>query len=216
MPVRSSGNGNKARRYGLIGHPLGHSLSPFIHEKIMDAAGIEGTYELFDVRPESLDQMLPRIMRHLDGFNCTIPHKVQIIPSLHALDVSAEQYGAVNTVFQGIGHNTDGAGFSACAVEMAGKRVLLLGAGGVSRMMGFEAVRAGASSIRIYARGYEKARRLADDITGRTDADAGSIESLDQAGHTDVILNGTPPRHVAPGQRTAGVRRIGGVVQGRV
>ena len=117
-------------RYGLIGKPLGHSLSPFIHERIMEAVGIKGVYKLYELDQEDLSRELPRLLRELDGFNCTIPYKQSVIPYLQGLAPSAELYGAVNTVHAGLGHNTDGLGFRSCRVPLAKKRVCILGAGG--------------------------------------------------------------------------------------
>lgn len=186
-------NGCTPRRYGLIGHPLGHSLSPFIHQAIMEAVGIEGTYELFDVRPDDMNGLMPRIFKLLDGFNVTIPYKERVLSHVRDRHPTAACYGAANTVFDGIGYNTDGEGFLSCGIEMTGRRVLLMGAGGVSRMMGFEAAHAGALSVRILARGAEKARRLADDIVAETGhTDIAAIESIEQASRPEVILNGTP------------------------
>ncbi len=193
MSASADGRGVRTHRYGLIGHPLAHSLSPFIQHEIMEALEIEGTYELFDVRQDELEALLPRIFRQLDGFNVTIPYKEKVIPYLRECHPSASQYGAVNTVRDGCGYNTDGAGFLSCGVPMAGRRVLLIGAGGVSRTMGFEAARAGAESIRILSLGMEKASRLAADIrTGTGHADVAVTGSADQAGRVDVILNGSP------------------------
>ena len=183
----------KHRRYGLIGHPLGHSLSPFIHHAILEALETEGSYEIFEIRPDEFDGLLPRIFRQLDGFNVTIPYKERILPHLRDCHASASRYGAVNTVREGIGYNTDGEGFLSCGIGMSGRRVLLLGAGGVSRMMGFEAALAGAASVRILSRGVEKARRLAQDIATATGHEhVTAVESTSPSGHPEVILNGTP------------------------
>ena len=55
------------KRFGLIGHPLGHSMSPFIHARIMEMAGVNGTYELFSIEPSRLRDEVPRLMRELDA-----------------------------------------------------------------------------------------------------------------------------------------------------
>lgn len=194
MTVNDDKNGGRLRRYGLVGHPLGHSLSPLIHEQIMEAAGIRGTYELFEMEPNSLEMLLPRLMDNLDGFNVTIPYKEKVIPFLQKLHPSAARYGAVNTVHRLTGHNTDGAGFLACGVPLSGRRVLLLGAGGVSRTMGIEAALAKARSIRILSPGLEKARRLAEDIRRQTGyEDVAVIEGgPSRVCQADTILNGSP------------------------
>ena len=110
------------RRYGLIGKSLQHSLSPFIHRRLMEAAGIKGEYKLYELEEGELDRQLPQLLAELDGFNCTLPYKQRIIPYLRELAPSARLYGAVNTVHQGVGHNTDGVGFRSCSVPMAGKK----------------------------------------------------------------------------------------------
>ncbi len=153
-------NEKRFRRYGLIGHPLGHSLSPLIHQRIMEAVGIVGEYQLYDIAPERLEEELPHLLRTLDGFNCTIPHKQAIIPYLKELAPSARLYGAVNTVFNGHGHNTDGTGFAACGVNMAGRHVCVTGSGGVSRVLAMEAARAGAAQIVVDARNQKSADAL--------------------------------------------------------
>lgn len=179
------------RRFGLIGHPLGHSLSPYIHERIMEAAGIHGEYRLYDLAPKGLSSDLPILMKTLDGFNCTIPHKEAIIPYLKKLNPSAKGYGAVNTVFQGEGYNTDGAGFRACQVPMEGFRVQVLGAGGVARVLCLEASRAGASEVVVRARNKERGQKLVSDMR-QLGVDRISLASGDLAPDWDVLLNGTP------------------------
>jgi shikimate dehydrogenase len=89
------------KRYGLIGYPLGHSLSPEIHKRLFEMRGItDNTYDLFEIPPEKLftDETLD-ILYSLDGFNVTIPHKVGILPLLDDTDGLADIYGSVNTVF---------------------------------------------------------------------------------------------------------------------
>jgi len=182
-----------AIKYGLIGHPLGHSLSPYIHERIMDAMGLSGRYELYDIPPEDLKKDLPLLMKELEGFNCTIPYKMGVIPYLNELDESASRYQAANTVWKGRGYNTDRDGFLSIGLEMAGKRVLILGAGGVSRMMAYEAL-AQKARIRLYARNASKAHAFAEELraAGGKDVFVVSEEELHHASDMEVVLNGTP------------------------
>ena len=180
-------------KFGLIGHPLGHSLSPYIHERIMDAMNIKGRYDLYDIRPEELTRDLPLLMRELVGVNVTIPHKTNVIGMLDGLDTSAASCGAVNTIYQGRGYNTDIDGFLTAGPDLVMKKVLVLGAGGVSRMMAFEAMKRDAK-VRICARNEEKAKRLAAELAK---IDASRVEVIsEEAVHTltdaEVILNGTP------------------------
>jgi len=180
-------------KYGLIGHPLGHSMSPYIHERIMDAAGINGRYDLYDIHPGELTRELTVLMRELDGFNCTIPYKMDVIPFLVSLDETAARYNAVNTVMNQRGYNTDRDGFLSVGLDLAGKKILILGAGGVSHMMAHEAA-AKDCRIILYARNHEKAHKLADDLrtAGAKDVSVLSEDDLHKASDVDVILNGTP------------------------
>ncbi len=138
------------KKYALIGHPLGHSLSPQIHERLMKLAGIDGTYELLDIPPEELNDRFAELTA-LDGFNATIPHKIGIIPYCDRLDSSAERFGSVNCVKNGsekVGYNTDVFGFTR-SIDMLGaklaSRVLVIGCGGVGRMIAAEAAYSGGS-----------------------------------------------------------------------
>ena len=70
-------------QYTLIGHPLGHSMSPFIHERLFALAGREASYTLTDLAPEQLPAAADSL-RQLQGFNITIPHKMAILPMLDA------------------------------------------------------------------------------------------------------------------------------------
>lgn len=184
-------NERRFRRYGLIGHPLGHSLSPLIHQRIMEAVDIEGEYQLYDIAPERLRDKLPHLLKWLDGFNCTIPHKQAVIPYLEKLAPSAQLYGAVNTVFSGHGYDTDGAGFAACRVDIAGRHVCVTGSGGVSRVLAVEAARAGAAKILIDARNQRSANALVNDVRA-IGYEAIGLATTDEDLLSDVILNGTP------------------------
>ena len=102
-------------KYGLIGHPLGHSMSPLIHKKLFALSGIEDfSYELIDIAPENLANS-EDMLRGLKGFNITIPHKTEIIPMTDRLGESAERYSSVNCISNdsGVmtGYNTDCDGF---------------------------------------------------------------------------------------------------------
>lgn len=136
------------KKYALIGHPLGHSLSPQIHTKLMELSGTDGSYELLDIPPEELKDNYPKLAE-LDGFNATIPHKVGIIPYCGRLDASAARFGSVNCVKNGserVGYNTDVFGFTR-SIEMLGAKlashVLVIGCGGVGRMIAAEAAYSG-------------------------------------------------------------------------
>lgn len=136
------------RKFAVIGHPIEHSMSPFLNERLFTLSGAPAAYETMDIAPGALAGSLPKL-RLLDGFNVTIPHKQEIIPLLDVLDARAVFFGSVNTVKKEngrlVGYTTDGAGFR-YALERAGVplagRVMVLGCGGVSRVMAYEAANA--------------------------------------------------------------------------
>ncbi len=179
-----------AIKAGLIGCPLGHSMSPYIHERIMEASGIFGKYELYEISPEELPKYAPILMKDLTGFNITIPHKVSILPFLDDVAPMVKEYGAANTVCGKIGYNTDVDGFLSCNIPMKDKKVLLLGAGGVARMMAIEALKAGAE-LSIWTRSSEKALALVTECKGKGYEKVSAVESPEEAAY-DTVLNGTP------------------------
>ncbi len=139
------------RHYTLIGNPLGHSMSPMIHERLFALKHREADYTLTAIPSEELAQRAQEL-RALSGYNITIPHKMDIIPFLDELDETAKRYNSVNCVAnrdgRSIGYNTDCEGFlrSVQGMPLNG-RVLLIGCGGVGRMMAIEAALHGASEL---------------------------------------------------------------------
>ena len=192
-----SGKGKIMTHYALIGHPLGHSLSPQIHRALLAAAHLEGDYRLLDIAPEDLANRLPELQT-LRGFNVTIPHKQAVLSAMAELDEKAALFGAVNTVAvrdgKFYGYNTDCYGFlrslSAAGIPLAG-RVLVLGTGGVARMFAFEAVLAGAA-VTLAARTLSKGCALAAEIAEKCGRAVTVTDLNSVTGDWDLIVNGTP------------------------
>ena len=119
-------------QFTLIGHPLGHSMSPWIHERLFKLADKTASYTLTDIAPEDLNASVDEL-RKLRGFNVTIPYKTDILPHLKELDEWAARYQSVNTVAVNsdgelFGYNTDCAGFLHSVGEIpAGSKALLIG-----------------------------------------------------------------------------------------
>lgn len=194
-----------AIKYGLVGHPVEHSLSPFIHREILAAASLPGDYELYDIKPDDLATVLPPLISEFKGLNCTLPHKEAVIPYLDSLDDTAGRCLAVNTIFRNRGYNTDYLGFLADCPEVAASQVLILGAGGVSRTMALAAADSGAI-ISILARRNDQACQLAKSIQKqKPDSQVfcprdfakwlERTEKYNKQGETrrkKVLLNGTP------------------------
>ena len=155
-------------KYTLIGHPLGHSMSPWIHERLFRLAAHNGEYSLTDIAPEDLDASVNNL-KQFRGFNVTIPYKTAIIPHLSDMSDDAKLYQSVNTVFVNgegkmSGTNTDCAGFRLSVGEIpAGSKVLLIGCGGVGRMMATECILNGAE-LTIVERDLERAHALAKEL----------------------------------------------------
>ncbi len=138
------------RKFGLIGHPLGHSLSPQIHTRLFELSGETVDYQLYDIAPEELSAKAD-FLASLDGFNITIPHKVGIIDYCDELSEGAQRYRSVNCVANGkkkLGYNTDVMGFTK-SIDMLGASlksdVLVIGCGGVGRMIAIETALSGGN-----------------------------------------------------------------------
>ncbi len=131
-------------QYGVVGHPVSHSLSPFIHGMFARETGQDLTYRLFDVRPADLEvRVRDFFAQGGGGLNVTLPHKIAARELAHELTARAAHAAAVNTLARTddgsiLGDNTDGAGLvhdlrDNLGVELAGRRVLIMGAGGATR-----------------------------------------------------------------------------------
>lgn len=187
------------KNFGLTGYPLGHSLSPVIHKELFKINNIDASYELNEVNPDSFAQGVEELKK-LNGFNVTIPHKINIIPFLDKLSERAELFGAVNTVDNknGIftGYNTDCFGFlralEMADIELKGK-VLLCGSGGVSRMFAFESVLADADlTIAVRDADIEAGNQIKKEIADKLDKTVKVITLDEVDGEYDVLINGTP------------------------
>ncbi|MGE6412794.1 shikimate dehydrogenase [Planococcus kocurii] len=182
--------------YAVIGDPIAHSLSPFMHESWFDEHGIEAAYLPIHVEPSQLKKSLEAMKTlGISGFNITLPHKQSIVPLLGKLEDSASQMNAVNTVnFDGthyVGSNTDGDGFVRSlfvhAIDKTSK-VLLIGAGGAARGIAFALKRAGFTNVTITNRTYRRAEELA----AETNASAMTlIESEQQLAEFAIVIQTT-------------------------
>ncbi len=188
-----------ANTYGLLGYPLGHTMSPPIHKALFSLYHHDADYQVFETPPDRLSETVPGLLR-LYGFNITIPYKVEIIPYLDRLDEKAQQYHSVNVVKCGaenVGYNTDVIGFTK-SIDMLGaslaSRVLLLGCGGVGRMMAIEtAIQGGELTIAVRPSGVPLAERAAEEIHAIIPKADVRIVLIDRiSGTYDLIINATP------------------------
>ena len=186
----------------VIGDPVAHSLSPLLHQTMIDQTGAAYCYDVRTVRPEEL----PAFVRWAKdggcaGFNVTMPHKEAILPLLDEIDATAASCGAVNTVCiregRAIGHNTDGAGFLDSLAGQGfypqGRTVLLLGAGGAAKAVGHALAAAGAGRVIVCARRSERAAALAAQLPGCGEGIVLAQDAIQQAAAAcDLLVNATP------------------------
>lgn len=170
---------------GLIGYPIKHSLSPWIHEQFLSQLNLDGSYELFEIDPsQDFKAALSKLKElNLTGFNVTVPYKETIIDYLDEIDEQALKIGAVNTVLNNngrwIGYNTDGLGYVDALedkypsiIQQKASKILILGSGGASR-----GIYNGLKSS-----GYHRI-----DIANRTAKKADEISKTNLVGQTKII-----------------------------
>jgi shikimate dehydrogenase len=134
------------KHFAVIGHPIGHSLSPLMHNTAFKLLGLDCKYEMLDIEPASLKHAIERFReQNWGGFNVTIPHKEAIMPLLNVVVPEAHAIGAVNTVANCnnklIGYNTDVVGVERSLhlyrEKIEGKMCTIMGSGGVARSVAY-------------------------------------------------------------------------------
>ena len=185
----------------VIGHPLGHSMSPFIHRQLFSLQKHNAEYRIKDIEPQNLESQLNALLKKTGGINVTIPYKQAVIEYLDGLRGRAEQYRSVNTIKicqDGyFGYNTDADGFllalSGGGIQLQG-RIVLLGCGGVGRTFACEAALAGCSIVNAVRdcslEHAEKLRSYVLDIAPGTDYSITTPDGLE--GEYELLINATP------------------------
>ena len=184
--MKASENSAKIGLCGLIGYPLGYTVSPIMHNAAFESLGIGYLYLPFKVREEGLKRAIEGVrVLNIRGLNVTMPHKVAIIPLLDELDPLAEKIGAVNTIVNsgGIlkGYNTDAEGFLKAllerSIEPEGKSIVVLGAGGASHAVSLILAQRGANlCILNRLQGLKRAKGLAGRISKISPRKARALE----------------------------------------
>ena len=178
--------------YGVMGYPIGHSLSPTMHNAAFSAKGLNAVYLAFETR--DLEGCL-KGMRALGikGMSVTIPHKSQVIPLLDDVDDLAKRIGAVNTIVNDggrlVGYNTDAVGALKALEEkvgLSGKTCLIIGAGGAARAIGFILKESGVEVI-VSNRSVDRGQEFALSLDC-------SFIPLDEVENTttELLINTTP------------------------
>ena len=163
----------KTKLYGIIGYPVDHSLSPRMHNTAFRHLGENRAYVPFPVKNVK-EALIGMKGLNINGASVTIPHKVAVIEFLDSIDPVAEKIGAVNTIGvtgegssrQLFGTNTDWIGANRALTEktkLSGSHVVILGAGGAARAIGFGLLEAGCT-IEIHSRTESRGRALAEQL----------------------------------------------------
>ncbi|MCS6939434.1 MAG: shikimate dehydrogenase [Roseiflexaceae bacterium] len=194
---------------GVIGDPVSHSLSPFLHNAAFAHLGIAARYERWQTSSAELPARIASLRApHILGANVTLPHKIAVVPLLDRLDPQAAQIGAVNTIVrlpdgQLEGRNTDAPATIATLREDAGfdpvgKRVVILGASGAARAAAFALIGARSSALTVINRTLERAEELLADVLASSDDDPylraltpDDSDVPDAIRAADVIINAT-------------------------
>jgi shikimate dehydrogenase len=189
----------KTKITGIFGYPIGHTLSPLMHNAAFKTLGLDTAYVAFKVLPEDLPYAIQAIRSlNLLGVNITVPHKEKVIPLLDKIDKEAAFIGAVNTVTnsEGIltGYNTDGRGFisslSEEGISIDGKDIVIIGAGGASRAISYY-LSEGASRLSLFDIDKPKAEKLVTDLKEIRN-NVFLLEKIEDIAKPDIVINATP------------------------
>lgn len=189
--------------YGVIGYPIGHSLSPIMHNREFEELGLSHHYTAFDVQPSQLKTAIEGFRAlHIKGLNVTIPHKVAVMEYLDEIDEEAQMIGAVNTIKNEdgrlIGSNTDGQGYLRSLLpllkheQLSRKKVLVIGAGGASRAIVTSLARHGVEQLDITNRTMSKADKLVEHVKRFVPSTATTLSDVERnLSNYDIIVNTT-------------------------
>jgi len=185
----------------VIGHPIKHSMSPIMHNRVFKHLRMDCCYIALDVKPEGIEQFIKGLKyTNILGVNVTIPHKAAVIPYLDELSEEAKVLKAVNTIKiteeKLIGYNTDVYGFEKCleGIDVPNSSALLIGAGGAGKAVAYTLCKLNIKRLFITNRTEERAKQLIDFLTPLFDREIvfTPLDKLDTLGVMDIIVNATP------------------------
>jgi len=193
------------KRLCVIGDPVGHSLSPLIHNAALEHLGLHKEY-VFEKRKVSSEGLADfvRLVRQREfyGLAVTMPHKRTIIPLLDEISEEAKLAGAVNTVYwlgeKLVGHNTDGSGcikaLEAAKATVKGKIIVVVGAGGAAGAIAASLCMTGAKRLYILNRTLKKAKAIAEVVRKASDTEvfAMDLDLIEEAlANANILINAT-------------------------
>ncbi len=182
------------RKYFVIGNPIDHTLSPILHNRWLKENNINATYDKKKIDKEDLQSIISEIkQKKIHGINVTVPFKKTVIPYLDKLSPEAERTQSVNTIILSnntlVGHNTDISGFTKAINDLnfniEGKKIFVLGAGGVVPSIIFALDRMNVGEIAISNRTRQKADDLKNQFKNIKIINWGNLPDF------DVIINAT-------------------------
>ena len=189
----------KKKSFAIIGNPISHSLSPFLHKYWFDKYNIEASYTLLNIEERDIKNVIKRIRnKELDGINVTLPYKQKVIPFIDKLINDAKFTNSVNTIFLDetntlIGENTDVFGLQAAYLKeitsVENKKALVIGAGGVSPSVIFSLQKSKIKNISIVNRTHEKSIFLKKKFNFLNILEWESLEK--EICKFDIIINAT-------------------------
>lgn len=182
------------KRLAVIGSPIAHSLSPLIHLTAVTGC----TYDKIEVKKGGLKEFLEYARENLDGFNLTMPHKEDVIPFLDEMSDDAKRFSSVNTVKvidkKLYGYSTDAKGYIESLVNKGydpkGKKIVFLGAGGVTEPLIAALSEKGAGEITVLNRTVSKAEAVVKNIENAKAMPLSEISVCCR--DADILINGTP------------------------
>ncbi|WP_159886697.1 shikimate dehydrogenase [Paenibacillus puerhi] len=188
--------------FGVFGDPIRHSKSPVMLNRAFEVSGINAAYGAFHILPGTLKHAIAGIRAlQFRGVNVTVPHKLEVMDYLDEIDEGARIIGAVNTIVNDngrlTGYNTDGIGYmrslkEETGLDLRGRKVLMLGAGGAARGVGYAIAKEGAAHIYIANRTKSKAEELAESMNGFSSVSGHGLDELGRlAGEAALIVNNT-------------------------
>jgi len=214
MVERQLGPDSRTVLYAVIGDPIVQSKSPAMMNRAFRETGINAAYVAFHVRPEHLAGAIVGMRAFgMGGMNVTIPHKQAVLSLLDEVDESAAAIGAVNTIVNRngrlVGYNTDGIGYvrslqEETGFDPAGRRIVVLGAGGGARGIVHALLRERPARVFVANRTAEKAERLARELGAFGPVEGGGLGDLkEQIAEADLLINTTsvgmaPLDHLSP------------------
>jgi shikimate dehydrogenase len=198
----------KTKFVGIIGSPIEHTLSPVMHNAAFEKLRLNWVYTPFLVAQEHLANAIMGIKAlGLVGINITVPHKESAMEFLDEFDEDARQIGAVNTVLNKngklIGYNTDCYGFITALqkdgkFDPAGKKAVLVGAGGAAKAVAVGLAKSGAAKITVFDTVKSKAQILTEKLRKEFSVTANYFDAVETTSlfwsikESDILINATP------------------------